>query len=78
MEDVLMIQKQHFQYNKSVSILMMVFVCTPEELQRAERPCLVSFERAERRAEKKELKRCKLFKIINFTPSSQKIRQAIF
>jgi hypothetical protein len=28
--------------------------------------------------EKKECKRCKLFKIINFTPSIQKIRQAIF
>ena len=28
--------------------------------------------------EKKEWKRCKLFKIINFTPSNQKIQQAIF
>ena len=36
--------------------------------------------RASRKAseKKKEWKRCKLFKIINFTPSSQKIRQAIF
>ena len=28
--------------------------------------------------EKKECKRCKLFKIITFTSSNQKIRQAIF